>query len=43
MQVTAVCAWLGEPADAESAGVVLNLWQFVQSFDRVQRRFARSE
>ena len=43
VQVTAVCAWLGEPSDTDPAGVILNLWQFVHSFDRVQRRLVRPE
>ena len=39
-QVTALCGWFGERADADPAAVFSTLWSFALSFDQTSRRFA---
>ena len=39
VQVTALCAWLGEQADAEPSAIFCTLWQFATTFDHAQRQF----
>lgn len=42
LQVTALCVWLGEPANADPSAVLSTLWHFAISFDQAQRQFKGS-